>query len=68
MRPNIHPEYVDTTISCSCGASWETRSTKPNIRLDVCSRCHPFYTGTQRFVDSGGQLARFMNRMNRKDK
>jgi large subunit ribosomal protein L31 len=62
MRPNIHPPYVEATITCSCGNTWQTRSTKPVIRLDVCSRCHPFFTGQQRFVDTGGQLARFMSR------
>ena len=62
MKTNIHPEYVDATVTCSCGQSFQTRSTKASMRLDVCSKCHPFYTGTQRFVDTGGQLARFMNR------
>ena len=65
MRQNIHPNYAETTITCSCGNSWQTRSTRGNMRLDVCSRCHPFYTGQQRFVDTGGQLARFMNRAKR---
>ena len=66
MRTNIHPDYVDTTVHCACGNTWQTRSTKPTLRLDICSKCHPFYTGEQRLVDTGGQVDKFMRRMGRK--
>jgi large subunit ribosomal protein L31 len=64
MRPAIHPEYVDATVTCSCGNSFTTRATKAQLRIDVCSNCHPFYTGTQRIVDSAGQVERFRRRFN----
>jgi large subunit ribosomal protein L31 len=63
LKPKIHPEYVETTVTCACGNSWKTRSTRPVIKTDVCSRCHPFYTGEQRIVDSAGQVERFMQRV-----
>ena len=66
MRPNIHPEYIEATVHCACGNTWQTRSTKANLRLDVCSNCHPFFTGEQRLVDTGGQVEKFMRRMTRK--
>ena len=66
MRTNIHPDYVETTVHCACGNTWQTRSTKPTLRLDICSKCHPFYTGEQRLVDTGGQVDKFMRRMGRK--
>ena len=61
MKTGIHPEYVDTQVLCSCGSSFTTRSTKGsgNITVEVCSACHPFYTGKQRIMDSGGRVARF---------
>ncbi|HEX8917330.1 MAG TPA: 50S ribosomal protein L31 [Chloroflexota bacterium] len=62
MKPGIHPEYVDATAVCSCGNTFQTRSTRPSLRVDVCSNCHPFYTGTQRIVDSAGQVERFRRR------
>jgi len=62
MKQGIHPEYVDATATCSCGNSFQTRSTRPTLRVDVCSNCHPFYTGTQRIVDSAGQVERFRRR------
>ncbi len=64
MKPGIHPEYADATVQCACGNSFQTRSTKPMIRVDVCSNCHPFYTGTQRIIDSAGQVERFRRRFN----
>lgn len=68
MRTGIHPDYVDAKITCmSCGTEWETRSTKPEIRIELCSTCHPFYTGQQRIVDTAGQVERFMNRLERAD-
>lgn len=66
MRPDIHPNYVDTKVQCACGNTWETRSTQATLRLDICSKCHPFFTGEQRFVDTGGQVDKFMRRMGRK--
>lgn len=63
MKPGIHPNYVDATVSCACGNTFQTRSTKPVLRTDLCSVCHPFYTGEQRIVDSAGQVERFMKRM-----
>lgn len=64
MKQGIHPEYVEATVHCSCGNTFQTRSTKPNLRVDVCSNCHPFYTGTQRIVDAAGQVERFRRRFN----
>ena len=62
MRANIHPKYVDATVRCGCGQSWQTRSTKEEIRIEVCSTCHPFYTGEQRIVDTAGRVERFRRR------
>ncbi len=64
MKPNIHPEYHhDARVSCaSCGTTFEAGSTKTNLRIDVCSNCHPFYTGQQRIIDTGGQVERFRRR------
>ncbi len=67
MKPGIHPEYVEATVQCSCGNTFQTRSTRPSLRVDVCSNCHPFYTGTQRIVDSAGQVERFRRRFNLKE-
>jgi large subunit ribosomal protein L31 len=63
MKPGIHPNYVEATVTCACGNTFTTRSTKPNLRTDLCGVCHPFYTGEQRIVDSAGQVERFMKRM-----
>ena len=65
MKPGIHPEYVEANVHCACGNTFTTRSTKANLRVDLCSKCHPFFTGDQRLVDTGGQVERFMRRMNR---
>lgn len=61
MKPEIHPTYVETQVTCTCGASFTTRSTAESgvIRTDVCSQCHPFYTGKQKILDTGGRVARF---------
>jgi large subunit ribosomal protein L31 len=59
MKPGIHPEYKTTTVHCACGATWTTRSTKHELKLEICSQCHPFFTGTQRLVDSAGRVERF---------
>lgn len=67
MRADIHPQYYPTAhVVCSCGASWLTGSTVAEIRTDVCSACHPFYTGEQRIVDTAGQVERFMKRLERR--
>ena len=63
MKPDIHPNYVETTVSCACGNVFTTRSTKQNLRTDLCNVCHPFFTGEQRIVDTAGQVERFMKRM-----
>ena len=65
MRDGIHPKYDTTTIHCACGNEWGTRSTRQNMRIDVCSNCHPYYTGEQRLMDTGGQVERFRRRMQR---
>ena len=62
MKDKIHPEYVESTISCSCGNSWKTRSTKDKVHLDVCNNCHPYFTGEQRIVDTAGRIEKFNRR------
>ena len=62
MRAEIHPDYDSATITCGCGNSWETRSTKQDIRIEICSVCHPFFTGEQRIVDTAGRVERFNKR------
>ena len=63
MKPEIHPEYVDTKITCLCGNTIETRSTRgPEIHTEICSACHPFYTGQQKIVDTAGRVERFKQR------
>ena len=62
MREGIHPNYVESTIVCACGNTFKTRSTKPMIRLEICSACHPFFTGRQKFVDTAGRVERFQKR------
>jgi large subunit ribosomal protein L31 len=59
MKEKIHPNYFRTTITCACGESFETGSTKKNLRVEICSKCHPFFTGKQKFVDTGGRVERF---------
>ncbi len=62
MKAEIHPEYVDAIITCSCGNRIETRATKDQMHVDVCSECHPFFTGEQRIVDTAGRVERFQRR------
>ena len=62
MKPNIHPEYVDSQIVCACGTVYHTRSTKQNMRLGICAACHPFFTGQQKFVDTAGRVEKFTRR------
>ncbi len=68
MKTGIHPEYHDTTVTCTCGETFTTRSTKPGeaMKADVCSACHPFYTGKQKILDTGGRIARFNARYAKK--
>ena len=66
MKAGIHPDYVDTTITCNCGEVIHTRSTRPQIRVEICSKCHPFFTCKQRFVDTAGRVERFQRKYGRK--
>ncbi len=63
MKEGIHPKYQVATVHCACGTNWTTRSTRAVVNVDVCSACHPFYTGEQRIVDTAGQVERFMRRV-----
>jgi len=62
MKNDIHPKYMDCTVSCTCGNTFQTRSTKPELRVDICSACHPFFTGTQKLIDTGGRVQRFTDK------
>jgi large subunit ribosomal protein L31 len=62
MKKGIHPKYVETTIRCACGNEMKTPSTKENIRVEICSKCHPFFTGKQKLVDSAGRVERFQKK------
>ena len=66
MKRNIHPDYVVTTVTCTCGNDFLTRSTKPEIHVEICAECHPFYTGKQKILDTGGRVARFERRFGKK--
>ena len=67
MKQGIHPEYGPATVTCACGETFETRSTKKNIRVEICSKCHPFFTGKQKLVDTGGRVDRFKKRFGLND-
>ena len=62
MKPGIHPEYVECTVRCSCGNTFKTRSTKSELVVDLCNECHPFYTGKQKRVETGGRIDKFNKR------
>ena len=62
MKLGIHPEYVETTITCACGEVIHTRSTRANIRVEICSKCHPFFTGKQKLIDTAGRVERFQKK------
>ena len=66
MKEGIHPEYQDAVIKCVCGNEMKTRSTKKEIRVDICAKCHPFYTGKQKLVDTGGHVDKFKKKFNLK--
>lgn len=59
MKKNIHPNYEEATVSCACGSSFETRSTRKEIKVEICSACHPFFTGKQKLIDSAGRIEKF---------
>lgn len=63
MREGIHPNYQKCTVKCACGETFETQSTLSEINVDICSKCHPFYTGKQKLIDSGGRVDKFKKRM-----
>jgi len=62
MKAKIHPKYIDCTVTCGCGEEFTTRSTKPNLKVEICSSCHPFYTGKQKFVDTAGRVEKFQKK------
>jgi len=66
MKKDIHPEYTETTIRCACGNEFVTRATKKNIRVEICSACHPLFTGKQKLIDSEGRVERFMKKYGNK--
>ena len=66
MKKGIHPRSVECKVSCACGNEFVTKSTKEEIRLDICNECHPFYTGSQRNVDTAGRIEKFKARYNKK--
>ena len=65
MRAKIHPEYKEVTVVCACGETFVTRSTRKELRLEICSKCHPFFTGKQKLIDSAGRVERFNRRYGR---
>ena len=65
MKTGIHPEYVLSNVTCSCGNTFQTRSTKPELHVEICSNCHTFYTGKQKLMDTGGRVERFQRRLER---
>jgi large subunit ribosomal protein L31 len=66
MKTGIHPKYVKVLVSCACGYQFETRSTKPDIRLEICSNCHPFFTGKQKLIDTAGRIEKFQRKYQKK--
>ena len=66
MKQDIHPDYMQATVRCSCGATFTTRSTRPELKVEICSQCHPFYTGKQKLVDTGGRVERFEKKYGRR--
>ena len=62
MKDGIHPEYLDTTVTCGCGNAFQTRSTRAELKVDVCSNCHPFYTGKLKFIDTAGRIEKFQTK------
>ena len=67
MKPEIHPKYQQVNVHCACGEQWTTGSTKKDLRVDICSKCHPFFTGKQKLVDTAGRIDRFQRKYGTKD-
>ncbi len=67
MKKGIHPELYECTVTCACGNSFVTKSTKPSLKIDICNECHPFFTGSERMVDTAGRIDKFKRRYNIKD-
>ena len=67
MKPGIHPDYKEVTVQCACGNSWQTRSTADAIHVEICSVCHPYYTGKQRLMDTAGRVERFQKKWAKQD-
>ena len=68
MKEGLHPEYQTATVRCACGETFETRSTKKDISIEICSKCHPFFTGKQKIVDAGGRVDKFRKKFNLESK
>ena len=68
MKEGLHPDYQTATVRCACGETFETRSTKSDISIEICSKCHPFYTGKQKIVDAGGRVDKFRKKFNLESK
>ena len=68
MKEGLHPEYQTATVKCACGETFETRSTKKDISIEICSKCHPFFTGKQKIVDAGGRVDKFRKKFNLESK
>ncbi|UDQ97880.1 50S ribosomal protein L31 [Lentisphaerota bacterium WC36G] len=62
MKKDIHPKYGDATVTCACGHVWEVKSTKPDVKVGICAKCHPFFTGQRKFVDTAGRIDKFRKR------
>ena len=67
MKEKIHPKYIESAVSCACGAKFQTRSTAKDIHVGICSQCHPFYTGKQKYVDSAGRVEKFRKKYQKKN-
>ena len=68
MKEGIHPQYKETTVQCACGETFTTKSTSQKIQVDICSKCHPFYTGTQKLIDTAGRVDKFKARLEKAKK
>lgn len=68
MKPEIHPDYQQVNVHCACGESWTTGSTKEDLRVEICSKCHPFFTGKQKLLDTAGRVDRFQRKYGRTTK
>ena len=67
MKTDMHPEYTDATVSCACGTTWNIKSTRKEVKVGICSNCHPFYTGKQQILDTAGRVERFRRKYAKKD-